>query len=615
MNRCSVFFISMLLVCQIMTSVQDTGHHTPEVQADLDVKADFETSGRNGTSSGNNSTSDAHCLVLNNLTMNQTYHVSIYLVNICSDGINYPGINASSDNSGVDGLDEMWWYLIPGSNINSSNISDYPYYHMSYQLSLNQSIPNGTTITLYFEATVLHCGPNNSWSNDCPNSNNSNLSYQFTYPLGYNSTNNQGNNTAGNNTGGNNTVGNNTGGNNTVGNNTVGNNTGDNNSTATIPNYYFDNNYGLNFNSVSNIMNGTYVPTTVLIHNYENNSTTTDHMLAVTFYSDGHSEQKITQYVTPPVSRNTISISQYVLITSDTTYVEVSMDVLRCIDEYCDMSKTPEDRYYPADIQYYQSYSSTAIPMVVELSDEIFDLEPKTEEEQQNGVDVPRFTFEMEEVYGMDDEMYYRIVVTSCQIDLPTHHIFVRVIWSQDYMGTEQVRVDRWNLADPDRVYGFYPGNSNSSVTFLDQVDYNGDSLVSTFGVGDTIFIKPGFENGMTNDAIRITYDMYPEEDDGITLGAVLRSWDFGSSPVVVVDDSEEDDDESQEEDWEAMCEEWEYWNADQIDTSKPGNGCPHYVDESSDDDSGWLPSIGVFATLLAIGVGFVAATGRRKNE
>ena len=63
------------------------------------------------------------------------------------------------------------------------------------------------------------------------------------------------------------------------------------------------------------------------------------------------------------------------------------------------------------------------------------------------------------------------------------------------------------------------------------------------------------------------------------------------------------------------MCEEWEYWNPEQVDTSKPGNGCPHYVDESSDDDSGFLPSIGVFGTLVAIGVGLVAATGRRKNE
>ena len=235
----------------------------------------WETSGRNNSSSGNNSSSDAHCLVLNNLTMNQTYYVSIYLVNTCSDGINYPGINASSDNSGVDGLQEMWWYVIPGANTNSSNISDYPYYHMNLQLSLNQSIPNGTTITLYFEATVLHCGPNNSWSNDCPNSSDSNLSYQFITP-GYTQpvNNTNGNNTGENNTVGNNTGGNNTGGNNTDGNNTVGNNTGGNNSTTTIPNYYLDSLYGLHFNSVSNIMNGTYVPTTVLIHNYENNSTT-----------------------------------------------------------------------------------------------------------------------------------------------------------------------------------------------------------------------------------------------------------------------------------------------------------------------------------------------------
>ena len=599
MNKIAALFISVILLTQIAS------YSFNEIQPDLDreeftADESWEVSGRNNsTGANNNSTSDAHCLVLNNLTMNQTYYVSIYLVNTCSDGINYPGINASSDNSGVDGLQEMWWYVIPGANTNSSNISDYPYYHMNLQLSLNQSIPNGTTITLYFEATVLHCGPNNSWSNDCPNSSDSNLSYQFITP-GYTQS---VNNTNGNNTSGNNTVGNNTDGNNSGGNNTVGNNTAGNNSTATIPNYYFDNNYGLNFNSVSNIMNGTYVPTTVLIHNYENNSTTTDHMLAVTFYSDGHSEQKITQYVTPPVSRNTISISQYVFITSDTTYVEVSMDVLSCIDEYCDMSKTPEDRYYPADVQYYQSYSSTFIPTVVELSDEIFDTEANTEEEQQNGIEIPRFTFEMEEI-DFNGEMYYRIVVTSCQMDFATHHILVTVYWSDD---SGAYGSDEWNLAHPNSVYGFYPGNSNSTITFIDQVSFNGDSVVSTFGVGDTIFVKAGFGNGTINEAIHITYDMYPAEDDGISLGAVLGTWNFGSSSVIV--------DDSQEEDWEVMCEEWEYWNPEQIDTSKPGNGCPHYVDESSDDDSGGLPSIGVFGTLVAIGVGFIAATGRRKNE
>jgi len=428
--------------------------------------------------------------------------------------------------------------------------------------------------------------------------------------LGYNSTNNNGNNTAGNNTGGNETSGN----------NTADNNTGDYaNNSIYIPDYYMLNtdfwSDGFDFYEVTNIMNGTWVSvSTAISYNDSNYSYNFNHMLAFTFHTDGHSEEEQTFYVGPPEYQFGFGVGGVVLITHETTFVELSFDVLTCLNETCDLTVPVEERFHPVDPQYHKSYATTDIPTVVELSDGIFDLEPKTEEEQQNGVDVPRFTFEMEEIDGMGDEMYYRIVVTSCQIDLPTHHIFVRVIWSQDYMGTEQMRVERWNLADPDRVYGFYPGNSNSSVTFLDQVDYNGDSLVSTFGVGDTIFIKPGFENGMTNDAIRITYDMYPEEDDGITLGAVLRSWDFGSSPVVV-DDSEEDDDESQEEDWEAMCEEWEYWNADQIDTSKPGNGCPHYVDESNDDDSGLLSSIGVFATLVAIGVGFVAATGRRKNE
>ena len=582
-----------------MTSLQDTGHHTPEIKGDLDVQADFETSGRNGTSSGNNSTSDAHCLVLNNLTMNQTYYVSIYLVNTCSDGINYPGINASSDNSGVDGLDEMWWYLIPGSNVNSSNISDYPYYHMSYQLSLNQSIPNGTTISLYFEATVLHCGPNNSWSNDCPNSNNSNLSYQFTYPLGYNSTNNQGNNTAGNNTGGNNTVGNNTAGNNTE---------GDANNSIYIPDYYMLNTEvwsdGFDFHQVTNIMNGTWVPVSASISNNDSNSSSNfDHMLAFTFHTDGHSEEEQTVYLAPPEYQADYLVRGVVYITHETTFVELSFDVLICLNETCDLTVPVEERFHPVDMQYHKSYNTTDFPTVVELSDEIFDTEANTEEEQQNGIDIPRFTFEMEEI-DYNGEMYYRIVVTSCQMDLATHHILVTVYWTDD---SGAYGSDQWNLADPNRVYGFYPGNSNSTITFIDQVSFNGGSVVSTFGVGDTIFVKAGFGNGTMSDSIAIIYDMYPAEDDGISLGAVLGTWNFGSSSVIV--------DDSQEEDWEVMCEEWEYWNPEQIDTSKPGNGCPHYVDESSDDDSGFLPSIGVFGTLVAIGVGFVAATGRRKNE
>ena len=316
-------------------------------------------------------------------------------------------------------------------------------------------------------------------------------------------------------------------------------------------------------------MNGTYVPTTVAIQNYENNSTTTDHMLAVTFYSDGDSEQKTTQYVAPPVSGNTISVSQYVHITSDTTYVEVSMDVLECRDEECDMSKTPEDRYYPADYQYYQSYSSTYIPRVVELMDEIYDLD--------DGEDIPRFTFEMEEI-EFGGEMYYRILVTSSQMDFPTQCIDILVYWT-DENGAGVY--DEWNLAE-NSVYGFNPGNSGSIVTFIDQVDIDGDSVISTYGVGDTIFVKTVSENGTSVGGISIVY-----APDDMT-GATLRSWDFGGLPVI-------DDDNSAE-------------NTDDNDTEEND-------DTDDEDDSSGLPSIGIIGTLAAIGLSFVAVIRREQEE
>ena len=576
MNKSAALFISVILLTQIASYSFNEIQSDSTSETTLQDDSNWDASGRNNTTgANNNSTSDAHCLVLNNLTMNQTYYVSIYLVNTCSDGINYPGINASSDNSGVDGLGEMWWYVIPGANTNSSNISDYPYYHMSYQLSINQSIPNGTTITLYFEATVLHCGPNNSWSNDCPNSNNSNLSYQFTYPLGYNSTNNNGNNITGNNTGGNETSGN----------NTAGNNTGDDaNNSIHIPDYYMLNtdflSDGFDFYQVTNIMNGTWVSVSTAISNNDSNySFNFDHMLAFTYHTDGHSEEEQTFYSGPTGYQSGFGVGGGVLITHETTFVELSFDVLTCLNETCDLTVPVEERFHPVDPQYHKSYTTTDIPTVVELSDEIFDLEPKTEEEQQNGIEVPRFTFEMEEVdlYG---EMYYRIVVTSCQMDLATHHIFVTVYWSDD-SGT--YGTNKWNLADPNRVYGFYPGNSYSTVTFLDQVDYNGGSLVSTFGVGDIIFIKSENENGTTNDMISITYDMYPEEDDAITVGAILSSWDFGGGSIISDDDNSED-------------------NTDDNDTE-------------DDSESSGLPSIGILGTLAVIGLSFVAVIRRDQEE
>ena len=69
---------------------------------------------------------------------------------------------------------------------------------------------------------------------------------------------------------------------------------------------------------------------------------------------------------------------------------------------------------------------------------------------------------------------------------------------------------------------------------------------------------------------------------------------------------------------WEELCEEWEYWNQDMIDTALPGNGCPHYIDESADEgeDSGTgLPAISSLATLSAAVLAvFVIATRREEQ-
>ena len=175
------------------------------------------TGGNNTGGNNSGSNNDSHCLTVDNVSVDTTYVATLDLVNICNHALNYPGVNASANHPGVSGFynGTEWYYLI----------GSYGTYNMSWQLSFDQSVVNGSYITLYFEATILNCGGSDSY-HDCPNSNDSTLTHQFLF---ISNNENSGNNTGGNNTGGNNTDGNNTGGNNTGGNNTGGNNTDGNN--------------------------------------------------------------------------------------------------------------------------------------------------------------------------------------------------------------------------------------------------------------------------------------------------------------------------------------------------------------------------------------------------
>ena len=72
-------------------------------------------------------------------------------------------------------------------------------------------------------------------------------------------------------------------------------------------------------------------------------------------------------------------------------------------------------------------------------------------------------------------------------------------------------------------------------------------------------------------------------------------------------------------DDTSSECEEWEYWYPDLIDTSQPGNGCPHYEgsntgdgtgDGGEDDDEESIPGFEVWLLLLAM---MFAVSLRRK--
>jgi flagellin-like protein len=110
------------------------------------------------------------------------------------------------------------------------------------------------------------------------------------------------------------------------------------------------------FNDVSGIMPKTFVPTTVTIgHGGDEGPYNYAQMLEVTFHSDGYNSADPegldyvnlgTQYVTPPAYGETLEVTDYVYITASSTRVWVEVDVLTCVTETCDMTASPDERYY-----------------------------------------------------------------------------------------------------------------------------------------------------------------------------------------------------------------------------------------------------------------------------
>jgi hypothetical protein len=113
-----------------------------------------------------------------------------------------------------------------------------------------------------------------------------------------------------------------------------------------VPDYYFDDSSKFSWNGVTSLMTGSYLPVTVKVGGGgDEGPYTYDHMLKVTFHTDGHSQPEIARYYTVPDYGGEISITDNVYVTRDTTEVWVEMDVLTCLTNPCDLTTTVTQRF------------------------------------------------------------------------------------------------------------------------------------------------------------------------------------------------------------------------------------------------------------------------------
>jgi flagellin-like protein len=132
---------------------------------------------------------------------------------------------------------------------------------------------------------------------------------------------------------------------------------------------------------------------------------------------------------------------------------------------------------------------------------------------------VPRisFTLDSSQALGGEDS-FHRITVTASQVELATQAVQVTVEYT-DSVG--ETVTESYNLADT-TVYGFFPGNSDTMVTFTDAVGAESGVTKSSFDTGDTIYIRTSTADGepLTNLYVSISYN--PANG---APGSVLRTW------------------------------------------------------------------------------------------
>ena len=409
-----------------------------------------------------------------------------------------------------------------------------------------------------------------------------------------------------------------------------------------VPDYYFEANSGFDFNGVSNVMDGTWVPVTVTVTaGGDEGPYNHDSMLMITFQSDGHAEtERDAIYIDAPAYGQSVTVDSEVFVKAVTTTVWAEMDVKTCVDETCDMTKSVEDRFiadepashgkvtlpngldYWAEPGFYGSEDGTdsirrpvledkdwcnnvmynaltgnidvcdqadygrgssrsptrncltlcapsvlpvshrslrasspspsrawlsasspwrvaakktkrrrnpphaslktrllspviatilMVAITVVLSGVIYVWASSLAETDVKG--VPRITFQIEDVNAFDAETgHWKIEVQQSETELATQAVEIK-IFAAEIDGVYEVK-----MANSDGVYGFSPYNSDSLVTFSDSVRSEGDDKVSTFFVGDTIFVRTHLADGTPLTDVTIQLSYAPEVGQGALL-------------------------------------------------------------------------------------------------
>ncbi|GIR67229.1 MAG: hypothetical protein CM15mP71_4550 [Candidatus Poseidoniales archaeon] len=132
---------------------------------------------------------------------------------------------------------------------------------------------------------------------------------------------------------------------------------------------------------------------------------------------------------------------------------------------------------------------------------------------------VPRMTFTVDSSQAADGvDSFHRITVTGSQVELATQAIVVTFEYTDPADG--ETYNEAYNLADP-TVYGFYPGNSPSMVTFGDSVGAEGGAVKSSLDTGDVIYVRSTNDNGDLLENLYIDVSYVPNNG----VGSVLRTW------------------------------------------------------------------------------------------